>query len=109
MAADRPVVPPVPSDSGQPGWDIAVAQAVNGLLRGKGNTVTLVTLTANDVTTMLVDDRIGLFSHLSLEPTTASAMTARAGLWYETGAGLATLHHASNAAPNQTFSVNITG
>lgn len=107
---DRPTISPVPDDSSQKGWDTAISRAVNGLINGlKTNAVTNVTLTPNVTATVLVDDRIGYFSHVSFEPTTASAMTARASLWWEATTGSVTIHHASNAAADQTFSTLIVG
>lgn len=80
-------------------------------MNGKMNVsdVTTVTLRANQTTTTLVDSRIGYFSHISLEPVTASAATARAGLWWEATSGSATLNHASDAAVDQTFSYAVVG
>lgn len=106
----RPPIPPVPGQN-QPGWDAAVADRVNRLLNAKMNIsdVTTVTLRPNETTTTLVDSRIGLFSHINLEPVTASAATARASLWYETAAGSATLNHASDAATDQEFSYAVLG
>lgn len=106
MPVQRPPIPPVPGDNTGLGWFAAVADRVNRLLNGKMNIsdVTTVTLRANDTTTILVDSRIGYFSHINLEPRTANAATARAGLWYETADGSATLHHASDAASDQEFS-----
>jgi hypothetical protein len=106
----RPVVPPVPADAQQPGWDTAISTTVNGLLAGlKANAVTTVTLAANMTSTVLTDDRIGYYSHLGFEPTTSSAMTARASLWWTATDGSVTINHASNAAADQTFSVIICG
>lgn len=111
MPTQRPPIPPVPGDNTGPGWFVAVADRVNRLLNGKLNIsdVITVTLNASATTTVLVDSRIGLFSHINLEPVTASAATARASLWYETAGGSATLHHASDAAEDQTFSYAVLG
>lgn len=112
MPVQRPQIPPVPGDNTGVGWEVAVADRVNRLLSGKMNVsdVTTVTLTAGATETTLVDGRIGFFSHISLEPITASAATAKSSLWYEVSAdGSATLHHASDAATDQHFSYAILG
>lgn len=113
MPEQRPSVPPL---TGPPAvgvfrpeiinWMAAVQNRINLLLNGKMNIsdVTTVTLEAGATTTTLVDSRIGYFSHINLEPITANAAVARASLWYETASGSATLHHASDAAVDQTFS-----
>lgn len=110
---DRPSIPPI---EGPPGagklppevinWLVSVQDRINRLLNGKMNisAQTTVTLRASETTTTLVDARIGYFSHIGFTPMTANAATAAADLWYETADGSATLHHASNAATDQTFS-----
>ena len=111
MPTQRPQIPPVPGDNNGPGWFAAVADRVNRLLNGRINVsdVLTVTLRPNETTTMLVDSRIGFFSHISLEPVTASAAVAKASLWYETAGGSATLNHASDAAGDQHFSYAVLG
>jgi len=111
MPTQRPPIPPVPGDNTGTGWPIVVADRVNRLLSGKMNVsdVMTVTLRPNETTTALVDSHIGYFSHINLEPITASAAAARASLWYETATGSATLHHASDAADDQEFSYAVLG
>lgn len=112
MPTDRPVIDLVPNDAPQERWSQwlpTIARQVNLLLGGKMNATNAVTLTANDTSTLLYDSRIGFYSHVSLEPQTASAATARAGVWIESMTGVATIHHASAADTDQTFSVLIIG
>ncbi len=111
MPTQRPPIPPVPGDNTGPGWFVAVSDRINRILNGKMNVsdVTTVTLNADATETTLVDSRIGYFSHINLEPVTESAATARASLWWEASAGSATLHHASDAAGDQTFSYAVLG
>jgi hypothetical protein len=108
MPEQRPQIPPV---DGRGTTDEDIRDRVNRLLNGKMNVSAMLTVTLRpgQVTTTLVDERIGYFSHISLEPRTASAATARAALWYETAAGSATLHHASDAAVDQTMSYAVFG
>lgn len=110
MPEQRPQIPPL-SGRGGIGWDALVEERINGLVNGKMNVsdVLTVTLRANQTTTTLIDSRIGYFSHISLEPVTANAATARASLWWTATAGAATLNHASNAAVDQTFSYAVLG
>lgn len=71
---------------------------------------TTVTLTPSATSTTLTDKRIFYFSHVTLEPTTASAATAKLtspGIYVVTTKGSATINHPSNAATDQTFSVLI--
>lgn len=109
MPEQRPQVPPV---AGAGPSDEDVRQRVNLLLNGKMNVsaVLTVTLRANQVTTTLYDERIGYFSYIGLEPATADAANiGRPGLWYETAAGSATLHHVSDASTTMTFRYAVLG
>jgi hypothetical protein len=111
MPTPRPQIAPVPGDNTGPGWFVAVADRINRLLNGGMNVsdFTTVTLTPSATETKLVDSRITIYSHINLEPLTASAATARAALWYTAGSGSATLNHASDAAVDQTFSYSVLG
>lgn len=93
-----------------------IARAVNGLLQGKMNAVTTVTLTANAATTTLTDARITANSFIGFMPTTANAAAALSGLYVSAqvsanglAAGYATLNHANNAQTDKTFKVLIIG
>ena len=93
-----------------------LARAINGLLQGKMNAVTTVTLTANSATTTLTDDRITPKSFIGFMPTTANAAAALANLYVSnrmstngTVIGNATLTHANNAQTDRTFTVLIIG
>jgi hypothetical protein len=111
MPEQRPQIPPVPGQSG-PGWDVAVSDRVNRLLNGKVNVSAVLTVTLRDgeVTTDLVDERIGYFSVVILTPVTQDAADIGAvGLWYETAAGMATLHHVSDASITMTFKYAVLG
>lgn len=111
MPEQRPQIPPL-TGRGLPGWDAAVEERVNGLLRGKANLsdVLTVTLRANQTTTALIDSRIGYFSAIELSAVTADAANIGApGLWYETADGSATLHHVSNASTTMTFKYIVLG
>lgn len=110
---DRPSIPSLegPPGAGElsPGvvnWLNSAQTKINLILNGKLNisAQTTVTLRASQTTTTLYDVRIGYFSHLGFTPMSANAATAAASLWYETADGSATLHHASDAATDQTFS-----
>ena len=93
-----------------------LARAVNGVLQGKMNAVSTVTLTANSATTTLTDDRITPKSYIGFMPTTANAAAALANLYVTnristngTTIGNATLNHANNAQVDRTFTIVIIG
>jgi hypothetical protein len=72
--------------------------------------VLTVTLRANEVTTQLLDSRIGYFSVVLFEPVTADAANiGRPGMWHETGAGSATINHVSDASTTMTFKYAVLG
>lgn len=111
-----PVIPPVAqtiSDLPQTGlgsWLVSMAHALNLVLGGKVNATATVTLTASATSTILTDSRIGVYSYVGLQPTTASAAAAvSGGLYIANGQGSATINHPSNAAGDQTFTVLIIG
>lgn len=111
MPEQRPQIPPL-TGRGAPGWEAVAEERVNGLLNGKLNVsdVLTVTLRANQTTTTLVDSRVGYFSIVLLEPVTADAANiGRPGLWHETAAGSATLHHVSDASTSMTFKYCVFG
>lgn len=111
MPEQRPQIPPL-TGRGSPGWDAAVEGKVNGLLDGKFNVSAVLTVTLRDsqTTTQLIDERIGYFSVVILTPITQDAADIGApGLWYETTAGSATLHHVSDASTSMTFKYCVLG
>lgn len=111
----RPTIPAVPTELPEQQfkqWLIWIARTVNLLLRGKMDAVTTVTLTPSVTSTTLTDDRIGQFSVVILEAATQSAATARLtapGIYVVPGGGSAVIHHPSNVAVDQTFTVLIIG
>lgn len=89
-----------------------IAVVVNGLLQGKQNNVTTLTLTANAASTVVTDPRAGAGSHISLTPTTANASAEiGAGTIYVSSRGKQTytVTHANNAQTDRVFTVEITG
>lgn len=56
-----------------------IATVINGILAGKQNNVTTLTLTASSATTTFQDPRIGAGSHLAFTPLTANAEKAIIG------------------------------
>jgi hypothetical protein len=80
------------------------AQAINRLNQGKFNGTGTVTLTPSATSTTLTDPRIGSDSAILFMPTTANAATALANIYVDgRKAGEATIHHASSANTDQTF------
>ena len=96
----RPFIPKV---TGQD----PVSKAVNKVIDRSGTGA--ITLRASQTTTTLTDPKITVFSHIDLMPTTANAGAAKASASYYvvTTDGSATVHHASNAAVDQTFTYQV--
>jgi hypothetical protein len=87
-----------------------IARVINTILRGKLNAVGTITLTASAISTTLTDDRIGAESHIDFMPTTANAATAKASIFVDgRKQGEATIHHASSANTDQTFTYLVIG
>lgn len=91
-----------------------IAVVVNGILGGKQNNVTTLTLTHDSATTTFQDSRLGPDTHCSFEPLTANAAAERGnGTMYVLAANRGkqtwTISHANNAQTDRTFSVEITG
>ena len=89
-----------------------LANAINQISEGRSNAFGTVTLTANQATTTLTDERIGTDSTVSFTPTTANAAAELgAGTMYvsaKTGGSL-TITHANNAQADRTFDYAIQG
>lgn len=106
-----PHIPPIPTQVA-PGQERnllrIVAERSNLVLRGKMNAVATVTLTPGATSTVLTDERIGIFSTVNLQATSATAAAA-VGLWVEKAQGSATIHHDNTADLDRTFSCLIIG
>lgn len=85
-----------------------IAQRVNGVLDGKTNNVTSVTLSAGATTTTLSDSRITADTTVTLTPKTASAAAAT-GIYATTSLGKLTVGHNSDGAADRTFGVVLHG
>ncbi len=89
-----------------------LADAINQVLQGKLLSTGTVTLTANQATTTLNDQRIGTDSYINFMPTTANAAAEQgAGGFYVSARDkeTATLTHANNAQTDRTFVYLIIG
>lgn len=80
-----------------------LAQAVNGALTGKTNNVLFVTLEVDATQTVVDDHDLTPDSTCILQPTSASAAAALAGLWTEHRARQMVIHHDSSSATDRTF------
>ena len=87
-------------------WLRAVAEKLNLLVR-RATPATL-TIDAGMTETTLFDERVGQFSAVHLQATSATA-AATVGLWVEAEQGTATIHHDSTADLDRTFTVLIIG
>lgn len=86
-----------------------IVDVVRGLLAGKMNVVTSVTLTANAATTTLTDSRLGGASFVGFTPTTANAKAEGTPYVTAKAKGSCTLNHANNAQVDRTYDVVIFG
>ena len=91
-----------------------MVHAINQLIRGRGNNVDSVTLTANDTTTTVTPDvRImNSAAKILLTPTTANAAAEQGnGTMYvsEVTRTTFTITHANNAQADRTFQYAIIG
>jgi hypothetical protein len=89
----------------------AIARAVNLALDGHVNSGFQVTLAPSVTSTTIIDARLSIQSAVHLAALTASAATALAAgsLYVVPSAGQAVIHHASNAATDQTFMATVLG
>lgn len=87
-----------------------LARVLNGVLGGKMNAVTDVTLTANTTTTTISDQRIGPYSFIGLTPVTANAAAVVASTYISArDQYTATITHPNDANADKTFVVLIVG
>jgi hypothetical protein len=94
-----------------------IARSLNGVLQGKLNATTTLTLTANAATTTITDARITPNSYINFMPTTANAaavqgsiyVTNRVGSSGSVVNGTATINHTNDANTDKTFTVLIIG
>jgi len=86
-----------------------VALAVREILAGKTNNVGIVTLSANETTTVFEAERISFNSAIFLSPRSASAAGATNSIWFEAGNGSVTIHHDSSTATDRTFGLVFVG
>lgn len=103
------------SDAASASWLKRVVDVVNNILQGKQNVVLVITLRANQATTVVIDARIGPFSALILQPLTAHAA---ADLYSATSVladqttqknGSVTFNHPNNANADKKFNLLIMG
>ena len=89
-----------------------LAFAVNQLIDGKHNAVGSVTLTANQTTTAVSDNRAGTASVISFMPTSANAAAelGAGGMYVSVrGDSTFTITHANNAQTDRDFEYSISG
>ena len=87
-------------------WDARAAGVLQGLMRGKLNSLGDVTLTASSATTVVADPLAGPDSVILWMPTTANAAAeiGAGGMYVSSrGDGTFTITHANNAQNDRTF------
>jgi hypothetical protein len=81
-----------------------VAESINGLIDGKLDAVSSVTLTVSSATTVVADNRFESTMALFFTATTANAAAAVGGMYVSSrGEGTFTLTHANDANADKTF------
>lgn len=108
----KPLPPPVGSggEAGLWAYLARIHDVIRGVLAGKVNCTTTVTLAAGTTTTTLADPRIGAESVILFMPTTANAAGATANLHVSARSqGAATLTHSNSATTDRIFGVAIIG
>jgi hypothetical protein len=84
--------------------DTQAERTINEILRGRGNNVGDVTLTANATSTTIADIRIKLTMTAVLIPRTANAAAAMTNVYISAVAdGSITLTHSNTATVDRTF------
>lgn len=86
--------------------EVKIIEAVNQAILGNLNNTGTLTLTANAVSTVITNSRVGGNSFLEFMPTTANAATEKAaGTMYVSNRnkGEFTITHANNAQTDRTF------
>ena len=91
-----------------------LARVLLGVMQGKLNNISEVTLTANAASTTVTDSRISNQSYIDFMPTTANAATElAAGTMYVSARdgdnGTFTITHANNAQTDRSFTFVIVG
>lgn len=109
MTTGFPGIPPLMTNEREHRRQIA-GMLNERLNRGKFNCTIALTLTPSATSTTLLDERIGYGSYIDFMPQTANAATAKQSI-YVAGLqkGQCTVHHASSANVDQTFTVVILG
>lgn len=87
----------------QQNFNRQIAEALNRVFLGHLAIIGEVTLTANDTTTTLSDDRIGPQSVILLHPKTANAAAIDAPIYTTRERGSVVLTHANDANADKTF------
>ena len=85
-------------------------EAIRELIRGRGNYVTIVTLTPNAATTVIQNRNFNANGLVVLSPTTANAAAALSTTYAaNVSGGSVTLAHANNAQTDRTFKMAVLG
>jgi len=90
----------------------ALSIAVQRVMRGQTNNAGTVTLTANQATTTVTDERVGANTKIMFFPTTANAAAEHAAGGMYTSAkatGSFTVTHANNAQSDRSFDYSLSG
>lgn len=91
-------------------WNQFGVDAVNQAIKGKLNALADLTFRANQTTTVLTNERVGVDSYINLMPTTANARTALNTSYVSARTnGTATFTHASASASDAVFVALIIG
>ena len=86
-----------------------LAQKTNLILQGKMNNTREITFTANDTTTVMIDQRVGPKSFIHFMPLTLNAAGELGFYVSSQGDGTFTITHANDARTDRTFRYCILG
>lgn len=103
--------PATPAQAASQTWVRRIVDVVNSVRQGKMNALLDFTLrTAPNTTTVLIDERISIFSALLLMPLTADAAAIQSSVWPSVqNNGTATFTHLATAETDCKFRMCIIG
>ena len=92
-------------------WLTRIARTLNEAIFGNLNVVRDVTLEVGATETVVIDDRIGVFSWVLPMPLTESAagVAGPGGMWLEPKSGQVVIHHDASSATDRHFRLAIFG
>lgn len=91
------------------GYFVHILSVLNNMMIGKTNNTGSFTVTANAVSTTVIDDKVSPNSVITLMPTTANAAAGLTATYITPGEDQFVVTHANNAQSDRTYKYVITG